>query len=158
MINLLSKGTRVRWSSELFWLKKVVPTSKKFEKSYTRHFHKIGPPWICGKQNVSATARDNTERGHRPCLRIEIKIPDPTGNHPGRQVGRQRFYRPHQSKWILWISLRNSETGFVFSEKIIKCAEHDIEIFSPHYNDANIDTGTYWLMMRNLHKYSSSSS
>jgi hypothetical protein len=34
MINLLWKGTRVRWSAELFWLIKVVPTSKKFEKRY----------------------------------------------------------------------------------------------------------------------------
>jgi hypothetical protein len=32
IINLLSKGTRVRWSAELFWLIKVVPTSKKFEE------------------------------------------------------------------------------------------------------------------------------
>jgi hypothetical protein len=36
MINLLSKGTRVSWSAELFWLTKVVPTSKKFEKRWSR--------------------------------------------------------------------------------------------------------------------------
>jgi hypothetical protein len=44
MINLLSKGTRVRWSAELFWLTKVVPTSKKFEKRCHR-VKKICCPW-----------------------------------------------------------------------------------------------------------------
>jgi hypothetical protein len=39
MINLLSKGTRVRWSAELFWLTKVVSTSKKFEKRWSTPCH-----------------------------------------------------------------------------------------------------------------------
>ena len=44
----------------------------------------MGLPEICGQQNVRATARDNTGqttvKGHTPNARIEIKIPDPTGN------------------------------------------------------------------------------
>ena len=40
IINFLSKR-RVRWSTELFWLKKLVPTSKKFEKRCTMTFNKV---------------------------------------------------------------------------------------------------------------------
>ena len=39
---------------------------------------------MCGQHNVRATAGDNTEldtdKGHTPNPRIEIKIPDPVGN------------------------------------------------------------------------------
>jgi hypothetical protein len=44
VIYLLSKGTRVRWSAELFRLIKVVPTSKKFEKRWSRR---------CGSHDIS---------------------------------------------------------------------------------------------------------
>ena len=47
---------------------------------------RAGLPEISGQQNVrvKATGRDNTgentDKGHTPCPRIEIKIPDPAWN------------------------------------------------------------------------------
>ena len=45
--------------------------------------HKGGPPLMCGEHNVRATAGDktgqNTDNGHTPSPRREIKIPDPAG-------------------------------------------------------------------------------
>ena len=42
---------------------------------------------MCGQHNVRASAGDNTgqntDRGHTPNPRIEIKIPDPAGNRTG---------------------------------------------------------------------------
>ena len=39
---------------------------------------------MCGQHNVSASAEDNTgqntDKGHTPKPRTEIKIPDPAGN------------------------------------------------------------------------------
>ena len=39
---------------------------------------------MCGQQNVRASAEDNTgqntDKGHTPNLRTEIKSPDPAGN------------------------------------------------------------------------------
>ena len=50
----------------------------------TRHIHKGGPPSMCGQHNVRASTGDsigqNTDKGHTPNPRIEIKIPDPAGN------------------------------------------------------------------------------
>ena len=64
-----------------------------------------GPPWMCGQQNVIASAGDstgqNTGKGYTPNPRIGIKIPDPPGIEPGPpgwKVGtlpttpRDRFY------------------------------------------------------------------
>ena len=42
-----------------------------------------GPPWICGQQNVSTTARDSTVQSTDKLHtgpRLEIKIPDQAGN------------------------------------------------------------------------------
>ena len=47
-------------------------------KYITRQIHKDRPSWMCGEQNVRASARDNT--GHTPSPGIEIKIPYPAGN------------------------------------------------------------------------------
>ena len=42
---------------------------------------------MCGQLNVRASAEDNTgqntDKGHTPNPRTEIKIPDPPGNEPG---------------------------------------------------------------------------
>ena len=50
----------------------------------TRQIHKDGPPWMCGQHNVKASAEDNmgqnTDKGHTPNPRTEMKIPDPAGN------------------------------------------------------------------------------
>ena len=35
---------------------------------------------MCGQHNVRASTKDNTDKGHTPNPRIEIKIPDPAGN------------------------------------------------------------------------------
>ena len=48
----------------------------------TRQIHKGGPPWMCGQHNV-ATARDNTDKGHTPSPRIEIKMSGLAGNRTG---------------------------------------------------------------------------
>ena len=49
-----------------------------------RPVHKDGAPWICGQQNVKASARDNTgqdtDKGQTPSPRIGIKILEPTEN------------------------------------------------------------------------------
>ena len=43
-----------------------------------------GTSWMCGQHNARATAKDNTgqntDKGHTPSLRIEIKISDTVGN------------------------------------------------------------------------------
>ena len=50
----------------------------------TRHIHKGGHPWMCGQHNVRASAGDstgqNTDRGHTPNPRTDVKIPYPAGN------------------------------------------------------------------------------
>ena len=50
----------------------------------TRQIHKGGPPWVWSKHNVSVSARDNTGQdtdvGHTPSPRIEIKISAYAGN------------------------------------------------------------------------------
>ena len=52
---------------------------------------------MCGQHNVGASAEDNTDKGHTPNPRTEIKIPDPAGiSNPGRRVGRNGLYRPRQ--------------------------------------------------------------
>ena len=49
-----------------------------------REIQKAGLHVICGQQNVSATARDNTgqstDNGHTRNSRLEIKNLDPVGN------------------------------------------------------------------------------
>ena len=35
---------------------------------------------MCGQHNVRASAGDNTDKGHTPNARTEIKISDPAGN------------------------------------------------------------------------------
>ena len=35
---------------------------------------------MCGQHNARASAEDNTDKGHIPNPRIEVKIPNPTGN------------------------------------------------------------------------------
>ena len=35
---------------------------------------------MCGQHNVKASAEDNTDKGHTPNSRSEIKIPHPAGN------------------------------------------------------------------------------
>ena len=35
---------------------------------------------MCDQHNVRASAEDNTDKGHTPNPRTEIKIPDPAGN------------------------------------------------------------------------------
>ena len=53
----------------------------------TRQIHKGGPPWMCGQHNGRASAEDNTgqntDKGHTPNPRTEIKIPDPAVNRTG---------------------------------------------------------------------------
>ena len=38
---------------------------------------------MCGQHNVRASAEDNTDKGHTPNPRTEIKIPDPAANRTG---------------------------------------------------------------------------
>ena len=49
-----------------------------------RQRHKGGRTWMCGQYNVRASAEDNTgqntDKGHAPNPRREIKIPDPAKN------------------------------------------------------------------------------
>jgi hypothetical protein len=63
MINLLLRGTRVRWSAELFWLMKVVPTSKKFEKRCTRLSVWFSHPLFCPSLQASEVW-SSVERKH----------------------------------------------------------------------------------------------
>ena len=52
--------------------------------SGTLDIHRGGPPGMCGQHNVRASAEDytgqNTDKGHIPNPRTDIKIPDPAGN------------------------------------------------------------------------------
>ena len=60
--------------------------ARTFDRN-TRRIYNGGPPWICGQQNVRATARhnigQNTNKGRTPCLKMEIKISDPAGWNSG---------------------------------------------------------------------------
>ena len=54
---------------------------------------------MCGQHNVRAPAEDNvgqnTDKGHTPNPRTEMKIPDPAGNRTrSAGFGRQGLYRP----------------------------------------------------------------
>ena len=53
---------------------------------------------ICGQHNGMATARgntgQNTDRGHTPSPRIEIKISDPAGNRTRVARLEGKDYRP----------------------------------------------------------------
>ena len=65
---------------------------------------------MCDQQNVRAFAEDNrgqnTDKGHTPNPRTEIKIPDPAGNQT--RAARQGLYRPrHGDGLAISFSLLN---------------------------------------------------
>ena len=68
---------------------------------HTRQEHKGGPPWICGKKIIRASARDNTgqntKQGYTLSPRIGIKNPDPAGNRI-RYAGLKDRY-PTTTPW-----------------------------------------------------------
>ena len=61
---------------------------------------------MCGEHNARASAEDktgqNTDKGHTPKSRTEIKIPDPAGNRTraARLEGRDS-YRPRRGDGFL---------------------------------------------------------
>ena len=65
---------------------------------------------MCGQHNARASAEDNTgqntDKGHTPNPRTEIKITWPRReSNPGRRVGRQGRYRPCHGDGLLYSSL-----------------------------------------------------
>ena len=64
---------------------------------------------MCGQHNVRASAQENTgqntDKGHTPNPRMEIKIPNHARNQT--RVGRQELYRPRHGDGLITFTQTN---------------------------------------------------
>ena len=83
LLSLLFTLPNLGLTTQMSWVKCLQGEQQSVDQN-TRQIHKGGPPRMCGKHTVMATAGDNTgqntNKGHAPKSRTEIKIPDLVGN------------------------------------------------------------------------------